>query len=86
MHGSPKFRLNYSGAQHLKMLRARQSNYYQKIIPCTILQNATCTVVYFLPEITAVHHTLKCYVYGILAHVSILKCLMSGTLNFGRNN
>ena len=25
----------------------------------------------FLPEITAVHHTLKCYVYGSTAHVSI---------------
>ena len=25
----------------------------------------------FLPEITAVHHTLKCYVYGSIAHVSI---------------
>ena len=40
----------------------------------------------FLPEITAVHHTLKCYVYGSLAHVSILKCPISGNLNFGRSN
>ena len=45
-----------------------------------------CTVLYFLPEIIAVHHTLRCYVYGSLAHVSILKCPISENLNFGRNN
>ena len=36
MHGSSTFQLNYCRAQNFKMLRARQSNYYQKILPCTI--------------------------------------------------
>ena len=30
MHSSPKFQLNYCRAPYFKLLRARQSNYYQK--------------------------------------------------------
>ena len=37
MHGSPNFQLNHCLAQNLKMLRAPQSTFHQKIVPWTIL-------------------------------------------------
>ena len=37
MHGSPKFQLYYCRVQNLLMLRARQSVFQRKVIPCIIL-------------------------------------------------